>query len=43
MALAASKAVVAIKCLRDKILGINPLKRIANDTKIQAILINFYI
>ena len=33
MALAASKAVVARKCLRDEILGINPFKVIANDTK----------
>ena len=33
MALAASKAVMAIKCLRDEILGINPFKRTTNDTK----------
>ena len=33
MALAASKAVVARKCLRDEILGINPLERIVNNTK----------
>ncbi|WP_258030395.1 hypothetical protein [Campylobacter concisus] len=42
MALTASKAVVARKCLRDEILGINPFKRIVNDTKKQAILINFH-
>lgn len=41
MALTASKAVVARKCLRDEILGINPFKRIANDTK-KAILISFH-
>lgn len=33
MALAASKAIVAIKRLHDEILGINPFKRTANDTK----------
>ena len=33
MALAVSKAVVAIKCLRDEILDINPFKVITNDTK----------